>query len=109
MTLSQQQLRDLKLIQNCPASLRKHLLKKLPLRSVKGICECSLNVLNGNLPISSQQKKKLRKYKVTLRKIANRKESLPKKKKIIIQEGGFLNILIPAAISAISTLIHGVQ
>ena len=109
MTLTQQQLRDLKLIQNCPAGLQKHLIKKLPLRCIKCICECSLNVLNGNIPISTQQKKRLGKYKTTLRKIANKKGSLSNKKKLIIQRGGFLNILIPAAISAISALIHGVQ
>lgn len=109
MTLSHQQLRDLKLIQNCPIPLRKHLLKKLPLRSVKGICECSLNVLKGNIPITPQQKRQLGKYKSTLRKIANKKGTLSNKKKVIIQQGGFLNILIPAAVTALSAIIHGVQ
>ena len=109
MTLTKKQLRDLELIKTCPNTLRKDLLKKLPSRSVKAICECTLNVLKGNVPLSSYQKKSLSKYKATLRKIGAKKGSLFHKKKLIIQRGGFLNILIPAALSVLTGLIHGVR
>lgn len=109
MTLSREQLRDLELIRSCPNKLRKHFLKKLPNRTVKAICECTLNVLKGNVPLSTTQKRSLAKYKSTLRKIGTKKGSLFTKKKLIVQQGGFLNILIPAAISAISTLFHGIR
>lgn len=109
MTLSKKQVRDLQLIDTCPAPLRKHLLKKLPTRSVKAVCECSLNVLKGNIPLSSHQKKSLSKYKSTLRKIGNKKGSLLQKKKLIVQNGGFLNILIPAALTVLTSLIHGTR
>ena len=61
---------------------------------------------NGNLPTSlqQQQQKKVRKYKITLRKIANRNESLRRRKKLSCR-----NILIPAANSAINAMIHGEQ
>lgn len=109
MTVTKKQLRDLELIKTCPKALRKQLLKKLPPRSVKAICECSLNLLKGNIPISSKQKKSLSKYKTTLRKIGTKKGSLFQKKKLIIQHGGFLNILLPAAISLLSSLFHGAR
>ena len=109
MTLSKQQLKDLELLKTCPASLRKHLLKKIPNRCVKAICECTLNVLKGNVPLSKHQKKSLEKYKSTLRKIGSKKGSLFTKKKLIVQQGGFLNILIPAALTAISTLINRIR
>ena len=109
MTLTKKQLRDLQLIKTCPKALRKDLLKKLPSHSVKAICECTLNVLKGNVPLSTYQKKSLRKYKATLRKIGTKKGSLFHKKKLIIQSGGFLNILIPAALSVLTGLIHGVR
>ena len=79
--LTKQQLKDLQLIQTCPKALRKNLLKKLPIRSVKAVCECTLNVLKGNVPLSIQQKRSLGKHKTTLRKIASKKGSLNTKKK----------------------------
>ena len=109
MTLSKAQLQDLKLIKNSPKALRKQLLKKLPRRAVKAICECTLNVLKGTVPLSSYQKKSLRKYKTTLRKIGSKKGSLFAKKKLIIQHGGFLNILIPAALSVLTGIINGIR
>lgn len=104
MTLNRKQVRDLRVIKSCPQNLRKQLLKTLAPDTIKAICECSLNVLNGNIPLSTQQKKQLTKYKSTLRKIAGKRGALYTKKKLIIQRGGFLNILIPAAITAISSL-----
>lgn len=109
MTLSKKQLRDLELIKTCPKQLRKQLLKKLPSRSVKAVCECTLNVLKGNVPLSAYQKRSLSKYKTTLRKIASKKGSLFNKKKLIVQKGGFLGILIPAALSVLTHLVNGIR
>lgn len=109
MTLSKEQLRQLELLKICPQHLRKSLLKRLPSSCIKAICECTLNVLHGNVPLTKQQKNCLRKHKCTLRQIGNKKGSLFTKKKLIIQKGGFLNILIPAALTAISTLINGIR
>lgn len=109
MTLSKKQVRDLELIKTCPKALRKQILKTLPSRSVKAICECTLNVLKGNVPLSTYQKKSLSKYKTTLRKIGTKKGTLFHKKKLIVQQGGFLNILIPAALSVLTGLINGTR
>ena len=109
MTLTKQQLKDLQLINTCFKLLRQHLLKKIPARSVRAVCECSLNVLKGNIPLTGKQKKSLAKYKSTLRKIASKKGSLSTKKKTIVQNGGFLNILIPAALSVLTGLINGTR
>lgn len=108
MTLKKQQLNELKLIHSCPKALRKHFLKKLPNRTVKTICECTLNLLKGNIPLSPAKKRTLAKYKTTLRKIGTQKGSLFTKKKLIVQHGGFLNILIPAALTVLTSLINGV-
>lgn len=108
MSPTRKQVKDLQLIHSCPKAIRKQLLKKLSSKVVKTICECSLNVLKGNIPISHYQKKQLGKHKYLLRKLASKKGSLYQKKRLIIQKGGFLNILIPAAVTALSTLIHGV-
>lgn len=110
MTVSRQQLRQLELLNICPKKFRKHFLKKIPTSCVKALCECVHNLIIGNLPIKSQQKKCLQKHKTTLRKIASKKGSLFSKKKLIVQKGdGFLSILLPAAITAISSIINGAR
>lgn len=99
--------RHLRFIDLCPPSLRKDLLKRLPAPAVKAVCECALNTLKGNVPLTPHQKKKLRAHKQLLRRLADRRVSLFKKKKILVQQGGgFLSVLIPAALSVLSTILH---
>lgn len=107
MTLTKQQLKQLELLDVCPEKLRKGILEKLPNSGIKAICECSLNVLKGNVPLSERQKSCLSKHKNVLRRISNKKCPLHTKRKLIVQNGGFLNVLIPAALTAITGLING--
>jgi hypothetical protein len=83
-------------------------LRKCPNSVVKCVCECALNLLKGNVPITQRQKIRLIPYKRTLRRLADKKVPLFKKRRLLVQKGeGFLSILIPAAVSLLSTLIHG--
>ncbi len=68
------------------------------------LCECCYNVLDGQIPINSEQKHQLKPYRHSLRKLVD-KSSLKTKKKILIQQGGFLQILMPALISGIASII----
>lgn len=84
------------------------LLRKCPNSLIKHVCECALNLLKGNVPITRRQKTRLAPYKRTLRRLADKKVPLFKKRRLLVQKGeGFLSILIPAAVSLLSTLIHG--
>lgn len=86
------------------------ILKDCPNSLIKSVCECVLNLLSGNIPITGLQKKKLVPYKRTLRRLSDKKVPLFKKRRILIQKGeGFLSILIPAAVSLLSSVIHGTQ
>jgi hypothetical protein len=107
MALNKEHVEQLKFIHKCPQKLRKKVLQKVNSQCIKAICECCLNTLKGNVPLSEHQKKSLSRHKSTLRKLQNRKLSLLKKRKLIIQKGGFLNVLLPAALSVITGLIHG--
>lgn len=110
MRLSKDQKKQLELISICPKKLRKDLLKKLPNSCIKTICECVLNALKGNIPLSEHQQRKLASHKKVLRILAFKKIPIIKKRKLIVQRGGgFLSFLIPAAITAISTLINGIR
>lgn len=86
------------------------ILKNCPNSLIKSVCECVLNLLSGNIPITRRQKNKLIPYKRTLRRLSDKKIPLFKKRRILVQKGeGFLSILIPAAVSLLSSIIHGTQ
>ena len=96
---------NLKLLSDCNKKIRNHIIKKGDKDLILSINECVLNTLNGNVKLTFTEKEKLKKFKHTLRKLLKRK-SILNKKKILIQEGGFLQVLLPSAISLISTIIE---
>ena len=84
---------------------RAALLKKARPALVKVICECALNILSGNIPLTKSQKSNLRKHVHILRKLVvaepghrngvDRKHFGRKKKKLIVQKGsGFIPALL---------------
>lgn len=83
----------LKLLSKSKPRQRKEIIKKASPDVIKTISECSLNVLNGNLRLTPTQKRKLKKHKNSLRRLAQRKISTNKRRKII-QSGGFLPLLL---------------
>ena len=94
----------LKVLSKCKKSLRTGIIQGGDRDLIITLCECVLNLLNGNINISQQEHSKLKKYKNSLRKLLEKK-NLKEKKKILIQKGGFLEILLPAIISGLSTII----
>ena len=70
------------------------------------LCECSLNVLQGRIPLTSQQKQKLRRFRNLLRTLSSKSISLTRKKKLL-QKGGFLSALL-APIAGVLTNLLGV-
>jgi hypothetical protein len=94
----------LKVLVHCKEKLRKVILKNADRDLVDAICQCINNLLIGNLDISESDKKELHKYRHILRKLV-KKSTLKQKQKILVQKGGFLQYLIPAAITGISQII----
>jgi hypothetical protein len=94
----------LKTLSNCKRSIRLAIIKKADKALINTICECCFNLLEGNIDLTEEQHKNLLKYKNTLRKLVL-KSNLKEKKKIISQQGGFLQFLIPAVVTGISTII----
>lgn len=67
------------------------------------ICECALNVIKGNVPLSQSQFSRLKKHKRTLRDLSNKKVSKKKKKHIVNQKGaGLFPLLITPIIKALA-------
>ena len=85
---------------------RKAILETCHIDLVKCLAEISLNVLEGVVPISPTQKKKLKRYKSLLRSLADKKVSLKKKKTKLNQSGGnLLTLLLPPVLSALGSLL----
>ena len=75
---------------------------------IRVLSECACNTLKGNVPLTQAQKNKLRRYKNHLRNLAEKKRVGIKKKKVILQQGGFLPALLGAILPAI-TAAFGLQ
>ena len=70
------------------------------------ICDCVHNILQGNIPITEEEKERFKKHKHCLRKLVKKKT--PDREKLkIVQEGGFLEGLIPTLVGLIGKLFSG--
>jgi len=68
------------------------------------ISECAKNVLKGNVPLSDRQKKKLRRNRKDLRALFVKKTTLRKKRRIL-QKGGFLTALLPPILGVLANIL----
>jgi len=87
--------------------LRKNILKDSNPDLIKALCEVCMNTLNGNMKISNSTKSQLKKYKKTLRCLASPKVKLTRKRKLLIQKGGFLPVLLGSLLAgAVGKLVE---
>lgn len=103
----------LKKLKKADKKERKILLETAGKDSILCLCDCVNNILKGNVTLKAKEKKHLKRYKETLRELAKDKGSrnITKKKKIFIQKGGFLPMLLAPILSVagglLSNLISG--
>jgi hypothetical protein len=71
----------------------------------KALNEISVNTVAGKIPLNNQQKKLLRKHKITIKKLACYTKNKNRRKKLVLQSGGFLPILIPTVASILTSLL----
>lgn len=87
--------------------LRECILKYCDRNVIQVICEIAFNTLNGhNTNIDSNIINKLKRYKKELRRISCPKLSIGRKRKIIIQRGGWIQGLIATVLAAIAAHKH---
>jgi hypothetical protein len=87
----------------CP-KLRKGIISTCGKGLVKDISECVLNVLKGNTKLTDCSKRKLKKYKIVLRNLIDKRRPLSTKMRLIIQKGGFLLPLLTAVLPNLACL-----
>jgi len=95
----------LQVLKTADPKLRKAILANCNSGLAKTLSECSLNLLRGNVKLTPCPKRKLRKYLLHLRKLADKRVSLSAKKKSIVQRGGFLLPLLGAVLPTIASLL----
>jgi len=95
----------LQVLKTADPKLRKAILANCKGELVKTLSECSLNLLRGNVKPTPCQKRILRKYRVHLRKLADKRVSLNSKNKSIVQRGGLLLPFLGAVLPTIASLL----
>lgn len=96
---------ELKVLKKAKPKLRKSILQSAEKDLITCLGECSHNVLNGTIQLSKKDKNVLRKHKRALRQLAERKLSTNKRRKILIQKGGFLPALLGPILAVATTLL----
>lgn len=95
----------LKLLTKVKPKQRQAIIKTSDRDLVLCLCECVLNLLEGNLKITPSQLEKLKRYKNPLRTLVDNKTSIKEKRNILEQRGGFLPILLAPILSIASQLL----
>ena len=73
---------------NANPSQRHAVLGVIQNKQVNVIAEILLNILYGTLPLTDEDKKKLRKYKYLIRRLTDRRLSYSFKKKLLLAKSG---------------------
>jgi len=99
-----------KSLQKLPTDSLKHILQHMDDNSVDKICECVYNVLHTKLKFSSQKKKRLIRSLhehcclKTLKTIGNKKVSVSKRRKALVQEGKGIGLILSAIVPLLTRL-----
>jgi hypothetical protein len=98
----------LRLYRKATPAQRKLLLEVANNDFIQTLCECCHNANLGNVPLKPKTKRKLKKFAPVMRKIASRNDKYKRighKRKLLIQEGGFLPALLTPIIGLIGGLV----
>jgi hypothetical protein len=104
LDLIKSQFEIIKILATSNKKYRKAIIASADQKLVTALAEIVLNLLAGNIKISEKDHSDLKKYKYVLRQLIQNK-NVVKRKKILVQQGGFLQFLLPAVITGISNII----
>lgn len=95
----------LRFLGNANPTAVKAVLKTASPDLIQTLCECCHNVLKGNVRLNQRQKNQLRRHKLNLRALVAKKTSL-KKRRQILQTGGFIGLLLKPVLGALKGLLN---
>ena len=89
---------------------QKNFIENASSEVLKTISEICLNLIKGTVKIPESDLKKLKKYKIQIVSLSQKRHSVKKRKNICNQKGGFLGSLLGVILpSLISTIITATQ
>ena len=95
-----------KILKSCKPETRIHIIKFLNDDAINILSEITYNLLFNNMNLSNKSKKNLvKKYssrKKDLKKIADKSITIQRRRKLLIQDGGFLGTLLGIALPILS-------
>jgi len=97
-----------KLVKETDSIKRSKLLKQVQDCVIDAISEIAKNCLSGNIPLSEEDFNKLSKYQNLLR-IISKPSPVEIRRNLIIQKGGFIDSLVPAALLLITILLKQIS
>ena len=77
-----------------------HIIEHADDKFIDGLCQGAYKILEGDIAVSSKQYSKLKPYRGNLSKLASKRTG-KKKRKQILQEGGFLPALIAPILASL--------
>ena len=85
------------------------MLKHLKPDTIKVICEYVINIINKNIVVRDQEKRKINRNRNKIQELVNPGTSQKKKKEILVQEGGAFvaRLLAPVLGSLVGPLLKG--
>lgn len=105
--LLKKHIHELEVLKSCKKCQRDEFLKKSSPDLIKCICEVCLNILNGNIPLTSEQKKKLESHRNFMRFLVKNKGKnfTTQKRAAIVQKGGFLPLILGPLLTIAASLL----
>jgi len=94
----------LRRIRRLDEKARRDYMRKCDNGFIHCVSECAKNVIKENVPLTTRQIKNLRRRRCDLRALSAKKTSLRRKRKIL-QKGGFLTALLPPVLTVLGNLL----
>lgn len=93
----------LNFLKTCNAPQRNAAIKYANKEEILALVECCINTLRGNVYFTDDEKNHLKKHRNSIRRVAQ-KIPLARRRKILVQKGGFLPILLAPLLSILSSV-----
>ena len=95
----------IKLIAFSKSTTAYNIIKELSNNQIQSICELAINTFYGNIKVSSSNKEKLQVYKKSLVYLSNNLHTIQNKKKYMLKNVLFLQLLIKCVNNHISIIV----
>jgi len=91
----------------CNHKYRKGLIRTASPEQIACLCEATLNVVNRNVPITESKIRQLKPYQRVINKISFEKIPIDKIKKLLVQRGGFLPLILSTVLGVLANKLLG--